>query len=144
MIKEFLENFNDVRFENNLYLNWGDLNELKDFVAIGSHTHTHPMLGKILNENEIYDQMVVSKNHIKKNLNIDCEIISYPNGSYNNLVKNCAQKAGYKYGLAVNNTTYKEVKFDDFELPRIELYEENKFKAFLRRNQIIESIKKLK
>ena len=87
VIKEFLENFNDVRFENNLYLNWGDLNELKDFVAIGSHTHTHPMLGKILNENEIYDQMIVSKNHIKKNLNIDCEIISYPNGSFNNLVK---------------------------------------------------------
>ena len=124
-------------------MNWNDLNQIKNHVSIGSHTHRHPMLGNIENQDYIMEELIISKNLIEKNLNADCEVISYPNGSYNNEVKKCALDSGYKYGLAVNNEIYNITEFDNFEIPRIELYEENKLKSFLRRNLIIEKLKRI-
>ena len=142
IIDDFCITHEDVFFNKNIYMNWNDLKQIKSHVSIGSHTHTHPMLGNIENLDYIKEELMISKNLIEKNLNTDCEVISYPNGSFNGKVQKCALELGYKYGLAVNNRIYNKTKFDNFEIPRIELYEENRIKSFFRRSLIIENIKK--
>ena len=122
-------------------MNWDDLREISSFVSIGSHTHTHPMLGKMYDKDEIQHELTTSKKKIEMNLGVKCEIISYPNGSFNDVTKISASHAGYKFGLAVNNSYFDLNRFDEFEIPRIELFEESRFKLFLRRNLIIERIK---
>ena len=92
-------------------------------------------------KDEIKHELTVSKKLIELNLGIECKTISYPNGSFNDVTKISALHAGYKFGLAVDNSYFNLNKFDEFEIPRIELFEESRFKLFLRRNLIIEIIK---
>ena len=141
ILEEFFIKFNDVNFEENTYMNWQDLREISSFVSIGYHTHTHPMLGKMYDKDEIKHELTISKKLIELNLGIECKTISYPNGSFNDVTKISALHAGYKFGLAVDNSYFNLNKFDEFEIPRIELFEESRFKLFLRRNLIIEIIK---
>jgi peptidoglycan/xylan/chitin deacetylase (PgdA/CDA1 family) len=63
--------------------------------------------------------------------------ISYPVGNYNQQVKDAAAKAGYDYGLAVNQRRYNRQVQDEFEIPRIELYNEPFGKTWLRIKEMI-------
>jgi peptidoglycan/xylan/chitin deacetylase (PgdA/CDA1 family) len=70
-------------------------------VEIGSHGHLHYNLGFISTEDAIID-MKKSKELLESTLNKEIDIIAYPDGNYNEEIKNEASKLGFKYQIAVN------------------------------------------
>jgi peptidoglycan/xylan/chitin deacetylase (PgdA/CDA1 family) len=124
-------------------MNWDQVRELKQAGHyIGSHTVTHCMLGTMSNEYNIYEELRNSGKAIEKNLGYFPKTISYPVGSYNQQTIEQSKKAGYYYGLAVKQDVYNPTKDSLFEIPRIELYNENWLKTRLRISHKLEQIKK--
>lgn len=133
--------YNDVEFPK-VMMCWDDLKNLKSVGHyIGSHTTSHAMLGTMHNENDIEAELIKSAQSIKQHLGHFPLTISYPVGSYNAHVKALAKKAGYAYGLAVNQNIFNPQKHDWFEVPRIELYNESWLKTKLRITHRLEQIK---
>lgn len=62
-------------------LTWNEIREMKDssLVQIGSHTHTHPILSKC-NDEEINEELKISKRLIEEQISKKCETFAYPNG----------------------------------------------------------------
>lgn len=96
-------------------LNLEDLKRLSKspFIDIGSHGHSHFNLSNIAVD-EARIELLSSKTLLENAINKKINIIAYPDGSYNNSVKNIAEEVGYKYQMAVK---YKE--FSDIKDPRI-------------------------
>ena len=114
-------------------MNWDDVRSLhQEGFTVGSHSATHPMLGHIEDEKRLYAELRESALEIEKQIGIFPETISYPNGSYNPMVMELAKKAGYKYGLAVNQKFYNTETDKLFEIPRLEIYNESWLKTRLR------------
>lgn len=83
------------------------------FITIGSHTHNHYNLANVpidLAESELR----LSKSKLEGHIQCEVEEIAYPDGSYNDAVKNISETIGYKFQLAVN---YREP--NDFSDQRI-------------------------
>tara|TARA_B110001452_G_scaffold266390_1_gene273140 strand:+ start:620 stop:1540 length:921 start_codon:yes stop_codon:yes gene_type:complete len=143
IIEDLLINFSDVTLPQNLYLSWDDIRQLKiDGVEFGSHTVSHPMLGNIKDINVLKHELSYSRLRIKDELGSFPKTISYPIGSYNELVKKEAENAGYRLGLVVNQEVYTPDENSVFEIPRIEFYNESMFKTKLRANEIVTKIKR--
>jgi peptidoglycan/xylan/chitin deacetylase (PgdA/CDA1 family) len=69
--------------------------------------------------------------------------ISYPIGSWDERVVNASAKAGYQFGLAVEQRFYKPDTDNLFTIPRVELYNEAWWKARLRISGLYQTVKKL-
>ncbi len=107
-LKEFKSNYlNDkiVRLNNDYWklLNKKDLRICAEhpLIEIGSHTHKHYNLGKISIE-LAKDELLTSKHIIEKVIQKDVISIAFPDGDYNDEVKNECEKIGYKNLCAVN------------------------------------------
>jgi peptidoglycan/xylan/chitin deacetylase (PgdA/CDA1 family) len=107
-----LENFKNkyiqknVIQENKEYLkliNKDDLKKLSKnrLIEIGSHTHLHYNLGNI-NIDLAEKELVYSKNLIEEIIQKDVITIAFPDGNYNEDIKNLSEKIGYKNLCAVN------------------------------------------
>ena len=71
-----------------------------DLFSIGSHTCNHRKLD-ILEEEEIIKELEGSKKYLEELTGHTIELISFPNGRYNNkVIKNC-QKLGYKKAFSI-------------------------------------------
>jgi peptidoglycan/xylan/chitin deacetylase (PgdA/CDA1 family) len=140
--RQVIKSLDDIQLPQNLMMNWDEINEIKTAgTIIGSHTATHPLLAKIETENELENELNLSADKIKKHTRETPLTISYPIGSYDERVKTIAKKAGYKFGLAVEQKMYESTKHNLFAVPRIELYNEPIFKTKLRINGTLEKIK---
>lgn len=129
LLKQALDSLCDVQVPNDLMLSWSEIRRLREQgVEIGSHTVNHPVLSRIESRAEIKEEITVSRQVIGENLGFLPLTLSYPNGSYNEEVKELTAEAGYKLGLAVNNLFFKKGKYNSYEIPRVELYNENYFK----------------
>ena len=123
-------------------MDWQDLLKLTEQGHyIGSHTVSHCMLGTMDDPNEIKDELQLSGWMIEKHLGYFPKTISYPVGSYNETTINLSKEAGYTIGLAVKQKPYYPEKDGIFEIPRIELYNENWLKTRMRISNILEDIK---
>lgn len=143
IFNQVIKDFNDIEFPEDLMLSWEEIKYLhNNGVTIGSHSVTHPLLGSIKKEEEIEHELKTSFNIIEKEIGKPLSI-SYPIGSYNEVVKKIAQKVGYKYGLAVNHTIYDSNINDNYEIPRIDVYTENYYKSILRMSGILGKIKSI-
>lgn len=137
------EELDDVELPR-LMMSWNDLRELSNFGHyIGSHTVTHAMLGTMTNDDEIRYELEKSGERILAELGYFPKTISYPVGSYSEQVKEISRTVGYEIGLATKQDKYDPKENDDFEIPRIELYNENWFKTQLRISNKLEGFKKL-
>jgi len=135
---------NDVVTPNNIMMNWSDLKELHSAgFVVGSHTHTHPMLGKLESHEEIRSELVESYINIKQHLGIIPLAISYPIGSFDDRVKRLSKESGYKFGLAVEQRFFETKNEDLFAVPRVELYQESWWKVQARINGIYNRVKSL-
>ncbi len=70
-------------------------------VEIGSHGHLHYNLGNI----DLVDakkELKLSKQLLEETIGKEVNMIAYPDGSYNNEVKNISQDLGYIYQMAVS------------------------------------------
>lgn len=132
---------NDVEIPR-MMMNWEEIKALQKMgFGIGSHSHTHAPLANIELEDSLDGEMSTSFKRIEFMTGIKPRSIAYPVGSYDNRVKSAAKKAGYLYGFAVENRKADLNVDDSFSLPRIELYQENRLKTFLRMNGIIQKLK---
>jgi len=76
------------------------LSKIKN-VSIGSHSHAHYNLGNIAIIDAEKD-IIYSKKMLEDTLKIEITSFAYPDGSYNEEVKNCVEKSGFKNQYAVN------------------------------------------
>jgi len=137
LIHDLLCSFNDVTIPTGLMMNWKEINQIiNNGIEVGSHTVTHPPLAT-LDKADIQKELEGSKSALFKYTGINPKIISYPVGSYNQQVKEASAIAGYEYGLAVNHKIYDVNSADNFEIPRIELYNEPFWKSWLRIKQYV-------
>ncbi|BDH80416.1 polysaccharide deacetylase family protein [Lactococcus lactis] len=81
-------------------LTWEQIKEMKasGLVDFGSHTVSHPDLGKLTLEAQ-RTELEQSKADLDKNLDQKTDIICYPAGGYNQNTLNLANELGYKFGL---------------------------------------------
>lgn len=127
-----------------LMMSWEDLKTLKkEGHYIGSHTISHPPLGMITEIDQLVDEIRRSGEIIQSKLGYFPLSISYPVGSFNADTKRISQEAGYTFGLAVKQNIHNPNEEDNFEISRIELYNESWFKTKLRINHTLEKIKHL-
>ncbi len=141
ILDRVIEAYNDVDLPR-IMMDWKDLLKLTEQGHyIGSHTVSHCMLGTMDDPNEIRDELQISGGIIEKHLGYFPKTISYPVGSYNETTIKLSKEAGYTIGLAVKQKPYYPAKDDIFEIPRIELYNENWLKTRLRISNILENIK---
>ena len=144
IVNLYIENFKDIVLPKDLLLTWDDIQYLHSRgVNIGSHSHTHPLLGKIEDESTIALEFKLSFDILSRKLGHDPVSISYPVGSVDERVKRIAREVGYKLGFAVKQQEYISDEQDIFEISRIELYDEGMFKTKLRANGVIQKMKHL-
>ena len=109
---------------------WKDIVNLpRDFVSIGSHTHTHNNLMN-LSINEIKVELTKSYNMIKENVGIAPLSIAYPNGQYNDSINELAKEVGYKIYYTCNGCKNTLEQKDLFH--RANLYNRQYWKNYLK------------
>jgi peptidoglycan/xylan/chitin deacetylase (PgdA/CDA1 family) len=139
-----IENSFDDVVVPKIMMDWNDLKEIKNAGHnIGSHTKTHSMLGTMDDEEEIKKELLYSAQRIKEQLDYFPRTISYPVGSYNETTIKISREVGYELGLAVNQVPYNPKIHNQFEIPRIELYNEPWLKTILRIETIYGKLVKL-
>jgi peptidoglycan/xylan/chitin deacetylase (PgdA/CDA1 family) len=145
IIDSMLDNFNDIESPSGMMMNW---NEVKQVHAagfeVGSHSVSHSTLATIEDDAVIEFELKESARKIVENTGITPEIFSYPIGNYDERVKKLTKAAGYKAALAVNKKIYNPMVDDIFEIPRIELYNENWLKTKMRVNGAISYLNQLR
>ena len=126
-----LDQCNDVPLPANKMMSWNDIREMEHSgFVIGSHSHTHPMLASLKNENEIEEELKISAQRILEETGKFPETISYPIGSFDERVTKISVKQGYKFGLAVEQK-YFNYPSAIMAIPRVELYEQPWWKVQL-------------
>ena len=122
-------------------MDWNDLKICMDEqVEIGSHTYTHDVLNTIENQNELDFEIKKSINEINERLKINCNIISLPNGQFNQSVLNYINKLELQYILTVNDgIKHKKNIFD-----RIYMINENPKNMLTRVELIPQTLRKWK
>ncbi len=141
ILQRIAETFIDVEIPK-IMMNWAEVNQLKSAGHyIGSHTCSHCMLGTMSDENEIANELTLSRHRIEEKLGHKSVSISYPVGSYNEMTIKLSKAAGYSLGLAVKQDLYNPQRDNLFEIPRIELYNESWLKTRLRISHALEKIK---
>ena len=143
IIQSILEQCDDVEAKGKM-MDWNDIRQLKNAgFHIGSHSHTHPMLGALEDEAEILEELTISSGKIEQQLGEKPVTISYPIGSFDQRVIRLSKVAGYKWGLAVEQQFYKPGKDEVMAIPRVELYQEPWWKVNMRISGLYQSVKKL-
>lgn len=139
-----LDQCNDVEIPRNQMMTWNDVQQLHAAgFTIGSHTHTHPMLAKLDDAQEIEAELHEPFKKIARHIGTAPVAISYPIGSYDERVIALSKKAGYKLGLAVEQRFCNTGKDDLFAIPRVELYQEPWYRVQTRMNGIYNFVKRL-
>lgn len=137
------ETFDDIDLPR-IMMDWQDLIELnRAGHYIGSHTLSHNVLGTMVDQDKIKEELLLSAQMIKKHLGYFPKTISYPVGSYNQTTIKLCREVGYSIGLAVGQRQYDPALDSIFEIPRIELYNESWFKTKLRILDLLEPLKSL-
>ena len=87
-------------------LNAKQMKEMSDsrLIEIGSHSVTHPNLDT-LNKADLENELKVSKHLLEEVISKEVISIAYPDGAYNEEVKDVSLKIGYKNLLAVDYRT---------------------------------------
>jgi peptidoglycan/xylan/chitin deacetylase (PgdA/CDA1 family) len=70
-------------------------------VDIGSHCYSHYKLANI-EVSDVRKELEMSKDSLQQIIEKDINIVAYPFGSYNRVIKDIAEQLGYKYQLAVD------------------------------------------
>ncbi len=141
ILQELKKQMNDISIPKSM-MNWKEVNQLHSAgFIIGSHSVTHPLLGKLQNEEEISKELLFSGQRIEQQIGKFPVTISYPIGSYDERVMRIAKQAGYKLGLAVEQKFADTITDSLFAIPRVELYQENWVKTQFRMSGLLGKVK---
>jgi poly-beta-1,6-N-acetyl-D-glucosamine N-deacetylase len=105
------------------YMTWKQIKEIskEEFVHIGNHSYSHDYLID-QSDDEIFDDINLAINDLKKNLGYETPFFSYPFGEYSNSFKSIIKKFGFKYAFGQHSGVVDETK-DFYELPRFSINE---------------------
>lgn len=103
------------------------LEELKtigrsEYVTIGSHTVTHPILIRCSPETQV-TELMESKRLLGQMLNREVDFLAYPNGDYDEAVIKIARECGYTLGFTTNPGRIDVENVNPFVIPRNALYD---------------------
>jgi peptidoglycan/xylan/chitin deacetylase (PgdA/CDA1 family) len=144
VLNSILHQCHDVPVPQNKMMSWTDIRHLQqDGFYIGSHSHTHPMLAALEDEEEIKEELGHSASIIQQKLGKAPLTISYPIGSFDERVTRLAVEAGYHFGLAVEQDFFQSGRHSLMAIPRVELYQEPPWKVSLRINGLYHKAKRL-
>lgn len=105
------------------YMDWKELKEVSDsgLVTIGSHTMSHPWLPTVsVDEEKLYYELAGSKEALEKGVGKKVDYLCYPNGGFNDAVKDAAKQYGYK-GAFTTNPTKKSAIDDTYAIRRLKM-----------------------
>jgi peptidoglycan/xylan/chitin deacetylase (PgdA/CDA1 family) len=144
VLNQIVQQCNDVAYPENKMMNWEDVRQL-DSVGfhIGSHSHTHPMLAALEDEQEIFEELKTSAEIITAKTGKAPLTISYPIGSFDERVTRLSVRAGYRYGLAVEQRFFRFEKDGLMAIPRVELYQEPWWRVGMRISGLYQKAKQL-
>ena len=107
----------DREFEKPQALQKSQINEMKNYVNMQSHTLFHPCLPKC-DYDEARNEIFNSKAILEQNYKLKINAISYPNGDYSERDILLAKEAGYKCGITVD-FGFNTIKTNIFRLKRL-------------------------
>lgn len=85
-------------------MNWEEIIYLaNNDVDVGSHTYNHNILTTVEGMTAMETEVRASLDELRIKLNREVDILSLPNGQYNEQVKAFVEKSGVKYMLLVDN-----------------------------------------
>jgi len=105
------------------YMDWEQLKEISEFkfAKIGNHSHSHEYLLN-MEKNEIINDIKTSIKILKKNLNIEPDIFSYPFGEYDSDLMKIVENLGFKYAVGQHSGVI-NFSSNNYELPRFPINE---------------------
>jgi len=99
------------------FLTWEEIKEMSYHgIEFESHTHFHSKLSEINNQ-DIENDILLSKNIIEKNLNKNVKYLSYPYGVYDDRIINIAKKLKFEAAWGITSKNVKP-KMNVYALPR--------------------------
>lgn len=120
------------------YLSWSDLRQLKrEGMAIQSHTLNHLPL-ETLSEDLIERELIESKRVIEQQLKRPVDFVSFPHGSYKNIVLEIARRSGFQ-GCCTSELGFFRLFDDPYRIKRIAIrknYQLNEFEMILKQNRL--------
>jgi peptidoglycan/xylan/chitin deacetylase (PgdA/CDA1 family) len=116
-------NGKDLPADTRRFLNWDEARQmLAGGMAIGAHTHTHPMLSK-LSEDEQRKELAQSRTIISEKLGIKVDAFAYPFGSptaFTNTTEKIAEETGFKLAFSYyGNKTNQRQNLERYNLKRV-------------------------
>lgn len=118
--------------ERYLFMTWDEVREMvANDQLIGAHTHNHPMLAT-LTEEESWQELSLCKEAIEKETEQPCLTMSYPNGereNYNQMNIEHLKKLGFKCAFT-QVPLYNDKATDLFQLHRVNISLKMSLKVF--------------
>jgi peptidoglycan/xylan/chitin deacetylase (PgdA/CDA1 family) len=119
--------------ERDEFLNWDDVAEMsRNGIEFGSHTVNHAILPR-LTEQDVLNEICLSKKEIQDVQCKECTLFSYPNGSQRDFTQDnraCLQQAGYTCALT-QIPGFNTNRTDVFELKRFNIGRGHDFPTFV-------------
>ena len=105
------------------YMNWKQIKEVSKFkfVKIGNHSHSHKYLLDITHD-EVINDLEKSINILRKELNIEPDVFSYPFGEYDPILIKIIKNLGFKYAFGQHSGVV-NFSSNNYELPRFPINE---------------------
>jgi peptidoglycan/xylan/chitin deacetylase (PgdA/CDA1 family) len=114
-------NFNERMSEGQM-LTWKNVVEMNDNgMDFGSHGCSHRILTKLGRE-EIEKELTESKKIIEEKLGGEIDIFAYPNGDYDDRIKELVKDCGFVCAVTTGGTKEKALDNDIYSLKRINIH----------------------
>lgn len=86
-------------------LTWNQLQQLANdpLITIAAHTISHPRDLRKLSDDELFQEVIMSKEILEERLGIPIKYFTYPEGKHDARVKHWAMAAGYQMALSMSN-----------------------------------------
>ena len=117
----FNEYFDDeAAFSRALYMNFGELREMEAAgMTIGCHTHTHPRLSQLTEENQ-REEIRISRQCLAEGLGHSIETFSYPNGDYDRTTIELLREQNFSSAMTTTTGVNPGIASTPFEILRID------------------------
>jgi peptidoglycan/xylan/chitin deacetylase (PgdA/CDA1 family) len=112
----------DLPEDTRRFLTWDEAREMLDGgMAIGAHTHAHPMLSK-LSEDEQRRELAQSRTIISEKLGINVDAFAYPFGSptaFTKTTERLAEETGFRVAFSYYGNEANRRSVDRFNVKRV-------------------------
>jgi peptidoglycan/xylan/chitin deacetylase (PgdA/CDA1 family) len=113
-----------TQYPADLMLTWDQVREMSsNGIDFGSHTVTHPLL-TYENDVAVQHELTASKQALEERLGKEVQAFAYPNGDWNERVREMVKDAGYQVAFTTQRGWYRAGQ-DPYAIPRIMLHEGN-------------------